>query len=146
MPTARAVAFRLSLHPMLKRANNLALAALLGATVLATTHSPPARSQAVEFIRVDVQTVAKGYRASKLRGATVQNDKDEKIGSIDDLIVGKDQVLFAVLQVGGFLGIGGHLVAVPYKNLMLDDTGAKITLPGASKDELKKLPEFRYLV
>jgi hypothetical protein len=143
---ARAVAFRLSLNSMLKRANNLAVAALLGATVVATTHSPPARSQAVDLIRVDVQMVAKGYRASKLRGATVQNDKDEKIGSIDDLIVGKDQVLFAVLQVGGFLGIGGHLVAVPYKNLVLDDTGAKITLPGASKDELKKLPEFRYLV
>jgi hypothetical protein len=146
MRIARAVPFRLSLDAMVKRANNLAVAALLGVTVLATTYLPPARSQAVELIRVDVQTVAKGYRASKLRGATVQNDKDEKIGSIDDLIVGKDQVLFAVLQVGGFLGIGGHLVAVPYKNLMLDDAGAKITLPGASRYELKKLPEFRYLV
>ena len=146
MQNAKAIAYRVAPAAMLKRVSKLSVAALLGATVLATTHSPPARSQAVELVRVDVQTVGKGYRASKLRGATVQNDKDEKIGSIDDLIVGKDQVLFAVLQVGGFLGIGGHLVAVPYKNLMLDDAGAKITLPGASKDELKKLPEFRYLV
>ena len=82
MRIARAVAFRSSLNSMLKRANNLAVAALLGATVVATTHSPPARSQAVDLIRVDVQTVAKGYRASKLRGATVQNDKDEKIGVV----------------------------------------------------------------
>jgi hypothetical protein len=52
--------------------------------------------------------------------------------------------LFAILQVGGFLGIGAHLVAVPFKSLALDDSGSKITLPGASKDELKKLPEFRY--
>jgi hypothetical protein len=145
MRIASATTFRLPLDAMLKRANSLAVAALLGATVVATAHSSPAHSQAVELIRVDVQTVAKGYRASKLHGATVQNDKNEKIGTIDDLIVGKDQVLFAVLQVGGFLGIGGHLVAVPYKTLTLDDTGAKITLPGASKDELKKLPEFRYL-
>lgn len=145
MRVARAVAFRLPLNAMLRRADTLAVATLLGATVLATTHSPPARAQAVALIRVDVQTVAKGYRASKLHGTSVQNDKDEKIGTIDDLIVGKDQVLFAVLQVGGFLGLGGHLVAVPYNTLVFDDTGAKVTLPGASKDELKKLPEFRYL-
>jgi hypothetical protein len=49
-----------------------------------------------------------------------------------------------VLQVGGFLGLGGHLVAVPYQSLVLDDTGDKIVLPGATPDELKKLAEFKY--
>jgi hypothetical protein len=49
-----------------------------------------------------------------------------------------------VLQVGGFLGLGGHLVAVPYDSLVIDDEGSKIQLPGASKDELKKLAEFKY--
>jgi len=48
------------------------------------------------------------------------------------------------LQVGGFLGVGGHLVAVPYDNLVIDDSGQKITLPAASKDELKKLSQFNY--
>ena len=47
----------------------------------------------------------------------------------------------ATLQVGGFLGIGAHLVAVPYESLIIDDEGSKIQLPGASKDELRKLPE-----
>ena len=56
----------------------------------------------------------------------------------------KERVLFAILQVGGFLGLGGHLVAVPFQSLVLDETGRKITLPNASKDELKKLPEFNY--
>jgi hypothetical protein len=50
----------------------------------------------------------------------------------------------ATLQVGGFLGIGAHLVAVPYESLIIDDEGSKIQLPGASKDELKKLPELKY--
>jgi hypothetical protein len=50
-----------------------------------------------------------------------------------------------VIQVGGFLGVGGRLVAVPYTELVLDSPGGKITLPGASKDELKKLPEFKYI-
>ena len=38
----------------------------------------------------------------------------------------------------------GHLVVVPYDSLVIDETGQKITLPGASKDELKKLSEFNY--
>jgi hypothetical protein len=47
-------------------------------------------------------------------------------------------------RIGGFLGIGGHLVAVPYENLVTDETGGKIVLPNATKEELKKLPEFKY--
>jgi hypothetical protein len=53
-------------------------------------------------------------------------------------------VHFAVLQVGGFLGVGARLTAVPYDSLVIDDKGQKITLPGATKDELKKLSEFNY--
>jgi hypothetical protein len=48
------------------------------------------------------------------------------------------------LQVGGFLGVGGHLVVVPYDSLVIDDSGRKITLPGATKDELKKLSGYNY--
>ena len=82
---------------------------------------------------------------SKLIGSNVINDKNEKIGTVDDVVADKDkkQLSFAVLQVGGFLGVGGHLVAVPYDSLVIDDTG-KVTLPGASKDELKKLSQFNY--
>jgi hypothetical protein len=40
--------------------------------------------------------------------------------------------------------MGGHLVVVPYESLNIDDTGKKIVLPGASKDELKKLNEYKY--
>jgi PRC-barrel domain. len=119
--------------------------AALGAAVLAVQIPWPALSQAVALVVVDVKAVAEGYRASKLTGTSVTNDKNEKIGSIDDMIIGQDKVLFAVLEVGGFLGIGAHLVAVPFQSLQLDDTGKKITLPGASKDELKKLPEFKYV-
>jgi sporulation protein YlmC with PRC-barrel domain len=107
----------------------------------------PALPQAgVQLIKVDLSVVAKGYRMSKLIGTTVINDKNEKIGTVDDVVADKDkkQLSFAVLQVGGFLGVGGHLVVVPYDSLVIDDTGRKITLPGASKDELKKLSAFNY--
>ena len=107
----------------------------------------PALPQAgVQLIQVDLSVVAKGYRISKLVGTTVINDKNEKIGTVDDVVADKDkkQLSFAVLQVGGFLGLGGQLVVVPYDSLVIDETGQKITLPGASKDELKKLSAFNY--
>ncbi|WP_244537343.1 PRC-barrel domain-containing protein [Methylobacterium pseudosasicola] len=105
----------------------------------------PALSQVVRLLSVDVKEVAKGWRTTKLHGSAVVNDKDEKIGTIDDMIIGKDKVLFVVIQVGGFLGLGGHLIATPFDQLKLDDENGKVVLPGASKDELRKLPEFRYL-
>jgi len=49
-----------------------------------------------------------------------------------------------VLQGGGFLHLGGHRVAVPYQSLVLDESGSKIKLPGATQEALKNLPEFKY--
>jgi sporulation protein YlmC with PRC-barrel domain len=123
-----------------------AAAALLLSATLISFVPHPARSQAVQIIQVDVKAVAQGYRASKLKGTNVVNDKNEKIGDIDDIIIGTDKkLLYAILEVGGFLGIGAQLVAVPFDQLNLDPTGAKITLPGGSKEELKKLPPFKYV-
>jgi sporulation protein YlmC with PRC-barrel domain len=118
--------------------------ALASSMVLAT--GPALPQVGVSLVKVDLSVVAKGYRMSKLIGSSVINDKNEKIGTVDDVIADKDkkQLSFTVLQVGGFLGVGGHLVAVPYDSLVIDDNGQKITLPGASKDELKKLSQFNY--
>src|ERR1700687_5509778 len=118
--------------------------ALASSMVLAA--GPALPQVGVSLVKVDLSVVAKGYRMSKLIGSSVINDKSEKIGTVDDVIADKDKKLlsFAVLQVGGFLGLGGRLVAVPYDSLVIDDTGQKITLPGATKDELKKLSEFSY--
>jgi sporulation protein YlmC with PRC-barrel domain len=96
------------------------------------------------LVVVDVVSVADGYRFSKLRGQTIYNSTNEKIGELDDLIIGKDRVLFAIIQVGGFLGIGSRLVAVPYTSLQISQEGKHIVLPGATKEQLKALPEFVY--
>jgi sporulation protein YlmC with PRC-barrel domain len=116
------------------------------ALAVALAASPALPQAGVQLVKVDLSVVAQGYRMSKLIGSSVSNDKNEKIGTVDDVIADKDkkQLSFAVLQVGGFLGVGGHLVAVPYDSLVIDDTGKKITLPGGSKDELKKLSQFNY--
>jgi sporulation protein YlmC with PRC-barrel domain len=119
------------------------VAVLLGLLMMIVI-AKPVFSQSVELLKVDVAVVAKGHRISKLLSSNVMNDKNEKVGTLDDVIVAHDRNLFAVLQVGGFLGINTRLVAVPYQSLVIDDAGKKIELPGASRDELKKLAEFKY--
>jgi sporulation protein YlmC with PRC-barrel domain len=116
------------------------------AVMLAFTTSPALPQAGVALVQVDLSVVGQGYRMSKLLGSGVVNDKSEKIGTLDDVISDKDkkQLNFAILQVGGFLGLGGHLVAVPYDSLVIDDKGQKVTLPGASKEALKKLTEFHH--
>jgi len=156
-PTAPAATTPVRYAPDRDRARNaqaaanrkgmLALAtavAMLGALMIVTTPRFAA-SQGVQLVKVDVAVVAKGYRASKLIGSSVINDKNEKIGSLDDIIIDQQKAMSAVLQVGGFLGLGKRLVAVPYDSLQISEDGKKIALPGATKDELKNLAEFKYL-
>ena len=95
--------------------------------------------------RPDAKEVAKGYRAEELKLRSVANDKGDIIGHIDDFIFGRDNgPVFVVLSVGDFVGLGGELVAVPFKSLKLDDSSGKIVLPGASLAALRKLPVFLY--
>ena len=68
-------------------------------------------------MKVDPQSVATGYRTSMVVGSTVVNEANETVGIIDDLIVTPtEKVPFAVLSVGGFLGMGTKYVVVPYSN------------------------------
>ena len=47
-------------------------------------------------------------------GLSVYNDNNESLGSINDLLTDKNgDIKAVVLGVGGFLGVGEHLVAVP---------------------------------
>jgi sporulation protein YlmC with PRC-barrel domain len=62
------------------------------------------------------------WRASKLVGLNVYNDKNESVGSINDLLTDKSgNIKAVVLGVGGFLGVGEHLVAVPWDKIKFVD-------------------------
>ncbi len=124
----------------------LLLTAAIGA---ATAFAAPAlvlaqgTPQTVQLVKVDVVKVSTGYRASKVLGSAVVNEAGDTVGKIDEIIVGPDgKAPFVVLSVGGFLGVGDKLVALPYEQMRTD--GKKIVLPGATKDSLKALPEFKY--
>lgn len=98
---------------------------------------------------IQLEEVVVGWSAKKaLLGKAVVNDKNERIGKIDDLIITPSTdakgpfASFAIIGVGGFLGIGTKDVAIPSEQFKLQN--GKLTLPGATKDALKTLPEFKY--
>ena len=98
--------------------------------------------------RNPVMTQAGDARASKVIGSSVYNDHDEKVGSVDDLLIGKDGKINAVLSVGGFLGMGTKYVEVPYANLTFGntqkDSDNRVVLKGATKDSLKSQAAYSY--
>jgi sporulation protein YlmC with PRC-barrel domain len=120
---------------------------LAGAAVLSASLSGPVYSQGapqtVTLMKVDPASLATGYRTSKVVGSNVVNEANETVGTIDDLIVTpNEKVPFAVLSVGGFLGMGTKYVVVPFSSLQVKDK--QMVLPGATKDSLKALPAFKY--
>jgi sporulation protein YlmC with PRC-barrel domain len=71
----------------------------------ATTAAPAAAS--------DTSSFKGNWRTSKLVGLNVYNDSNESLGSINDLLADKSgNIKGVVIGVGGFLGVGEHLVAV----------------------------------
>lgn len=118
----------------------LVATAALATPSLVTAQGAP---QTIQLTNVDVVKVSTGYRASKVIGSSVVNDAGDTVGKVDEIIVGPDgKAPFVVLSVGGFLGIGDRLIALPYEQMRTD--GKKIVLPGATKESLKGLPEFKY--
>ena len=121
----------------------LASAAMISIALLSGGAGAQGTPQTVELAKVDVQKLSAGYRASKVIGSSVVNDASETIGTVDDLLVSRDgKQPYAVLSIGGFLGMGNRLVVVPYETLKFADK--KVMLPGGTKEGLKMLPEFKY--
>ena len=79
-------------------------------------------------------TTASGeWRASKMVGLKIYNDANESVGSINDLLMDKSgAVKIAVIGVGGFLGMGEHLVAVPYDKLKFVNEAVAYTGTGTN--------------
>jgi sporulation protein YlmC with PRC-barrel domain len=85
------------------------------------------------------------WLASKLIGTKVESSGGDKLGDINDVIVGKSgDVIGAVIGVGGFLGLGEKNVAIPFENVsttMKNDKEAVIVL-NVTREELEAAPDF----
>lgn len=124
----------------MNRPRFLLLAAVVLTAVAPSPWTDHAAGQEVALTPLEATEVARGYRAEALKLKPVVNDKNETIGRINDFIFGKDGNIYAVLAVGDV--VGGHLVAIPFRSLKLDDPSGYVALPGASRAALEKLPVF----
>jgi sporulation protein YlmC with PRC-barrel domain len=92
----------------------------------------------------EMKLVVLGWSAKrKLLGHDVYNERNEKIGKIDDIIVSpKRTVSHAIIGVGVFLGLVKKDVAIPMDQLQLAND--RFILKGATKDALLRMPAFEY--
>jgi sporulation protein YlmC with PRC-barrel domain len=90
------------------------------------------------------EVVMSGWSAKKsLLGKTVYNERNEKVGNVEDLIISPDKkVSYVIVGAGGFIGMGRHDVAIPFTQI--SEREGKIILPGATKDVVKAMPQFDY--
>jgi sporulation protein YlmC with PRC-barrel domain len=99
--------------------------ALLATVAFAQTQTPPAATKQTPPAATNMAPAAASdssfhgnWRASKLVGLGVYNDSNESLGSINDLLADKEgNIKAVVIGVGGFLGVGEHLVAIPYDKI-----------------------------
>jgi sporulation protein YlmC with PRC-barrel domain len=91
-----------------------------------------------------IKTLAQGWSAKKQRlDKPVYNEGDERVGEVNDIIIAPDKSsAYAIIGVGGFLGIGEYQVAVPFNRFTSVDD--KIVLPGATKETMNTIPSFDY--
>jgi sporulation protein YlmC with PRC-barrel domain len=92
----------------------------------------------------EMRNVALGWSVKRtILGQPVYNDNNERVGSIDDIIIAPDKAIsYAIVNAGGYLGLAKHDVAVPVSKFKLVE--GKLVLPGATKEALKASPEFQY--
>jgi len=123
---------------------HILVVASIGLTTPIIARAQVAGSTLLGVSVAELRDVTLGWSAKRqILGHAVYNDSNERIGSIDDVIVTSDKtVIYAIINAGGFLAVAKHDVAVPVSKLTLVDD--RLVLPGATKEALKASPRFEY--
>jgi sporulation protein YlmC with PRC-barrel domain len=82
--------------------------------------------------------------ASKVRGTAVYDNKGDKVGHVEDIVLDKDtdKIMFAALGQGGVLGVGEKYFPVPWSMLDYSKDKGGYVVPVA-QDVLSKAPTYR---
>jgi len=129
-----------------KTLSTIALALALGAAPVAFAQTPPhgtanrvesygTTNRAEEVIQSDQ------IRASKMIGSAVYDIQNRKIGKVRDMVLDRSgQTAAVVVDVGGFLGMGGKNVAVKPSDIKTDHN--RLTL-NVTKEQLQQMANYR---
>ncbi len=116
-------------------------------TAPSTTATNPSTS-ATTLAVTSGSVVTERPRLSQIIGGNVYNERNERVGEVDDVILaapsGTAQAPMAIIQVGGFLGMGGRLVSVPLNDLRWNAKNSRIVMPGATKEALQSRTPVDY--
>lgn len=115
----------------------------------ATTPAVPGAAAPANPARVPdgfVEADATVRTAENLTGARVYDGQESRIGRVSDLVLSPaDAVTHVVVDVGGFLGIGSHTVALPVDDVQVywntEDRQALVRVD-MTREQLRDLPEF----
>jgi len=111
-------------------------AGLAGSLLLATAVFAAESTTTTTSTTTRADTTAASYqgdwRSSKLVGVKVYNNNNENVGSVEDLLVDKSGAIKGVvIGVGGFLGMGEHLVAMSFDQVKFSDQPLPSNAPAA---------------
>lgn len=90
---------------------------------------------------VYAQDSVQGVTVDKLEDKNLYDSAGKNIADIDELVIGPDKKVFAVVQYGGFLGLGAEEKLLPAEGLSMD--GDKIVFTGKTADDLKGLQAWK---
>lgn len=116
-------------------------AAALAGPAFAANQAPPNVAPKFESVPQDA------VLSYNLIGLNITDAHNNTVGEIKDLVIDHEKLTGYIVSVGGFLGMGEHYVAVSPSSIALGyDADAKKwkAIIGATKDQLKSAPEFKY--
>jgi sporulation protein YlmC with PRC-barrel domain len=116
--------------------------ALLASVAFAQTPTATTDRASMAPVAASDSSFQGNWRASKLVGVNVYNDNNESLGSINDLLTDKSgNIKAVVIGVGGFLGVGEHLVAVPFDKIKFVNEPVAYTGVAGGQNEPRSRPQ-----
>lgn len=83
----------------------------------------------------------RAIRARKVIGTPVKNTSGERVGEVEDVVLDKlsDRIMFAIVGMGGFLGMGEKYHPLPWSSLKFDP-GKDAYVVSFTKEQLEAAP------
>jgi sporulation protein YlmC with PRC-barrel domain len=91
----------------------------------------------------DIKVAHSNIRAGKVKGTAVYSSTGERLGSVEDIVIGKrdGRVKYAVMSFGGFLGIGEEYHPLPWDMLTYDTRRDGYVVP-VTREQLEGAPRY----
>ena len=117
---------------------------LIATTALSLALAAPAISLAANPVSPTAANSTALIKSDTLMHADIRDMKGDKLGDVEGVLMDKDgKTRAVVVDIGGFLGMGEHRIAMAWNDLQVSDNGRKVTTQ-YTKEQLKAMPAYMY--